>query len=111
ADGGRYGWLDSHCSETDPARFDPTVVCGDFQTIGADLTGPSFGDRAGFYIGAIAVAPSDPNVMWVATRGARIFVTTNALAAPKDVTFTRIDSADGGQTHLTPERFISGIEV
>jgi hypothetical protein len=110
-DGGDYAWLDSHCSETDPARFDPTVVCGDFKTIGPDLTGTSFGDRAGFYVGAIAVSPSNPNVMWVATRGARIFVTTNALAAPKDVTFTRIDSPDGGKTHLTPERFISGIEV
>lgn len=109
--GGDYAWLDSHCSETDPARFDPTVVCGDFTPIGADLTGPSYGDRAGFYVAAIAVAPSDPNVMWVATRGARLFVTTNALADPADVTFTRIDTADGGQTHLTPERFISGIEV
>ena len=110
-DGGDYAWLDSHCSETDPARYDPTVICGDFQTIGQDLTGTSFGNRAGFYVAAIAVAPSDPNIMWVATRGARIFVTTNAQAAPKDVTFTRIDSPDSGKTELTPERFISGIEV
>jgi hypothetical protein len=49
--------------------------------------------------------------MWVATRGARLFVSTNARAAAKDVTFTRIDTADGGKTHLTPERFISGISV
>ncbi|MCU1460350.1 MAG: hypothetical protein JWO37_425 [Acidimicrobiales bacterium] len=110
-DGGDPAWLDSHCSETDPARFDPTVVCGDFQSIGADLTSPSFGDRSGFYIAAIAVAPSNPDVMWVATRGARLFVSTNARAAAKDVTFTRIDTSDGGKTHLTPERFISGIAV
>lgn len=110
-DGGDPAWLDSHCSETDPARFDPTVVCGDFQPMGPDLTGTSFGDRAGFYIAAIAVAPSNPDVMWVATRGARLFVSTNARAAAKDVKFTRIDTSDGGKTHLTPERFISGIAV
>jgi hypothetical protein len=110
-DGGDRAWLDSHCSETDPARYDPTAICGDFQPIGADLTGSSFGDRSGFYIGAIAVAPSNPDVMWVATRGARLFVSTNARAAAKDVRFTRIDTSDGGQTHLTPERFISSIAV
>ena len=39
----------------------------------------AYGDRAGFYIAWIAVAPSNPNVMWVATRGDRIFVSTNAF--------------------------------
>jgi hypothetical protein len=110
-DGGDYAWLDSHCSETDPARFDPTVVCGDFTKIGPDLTSPSFGDRAGTYIADIAVAPSNPNVMWVATRGPRLFVSTNATAPAKDVTFTRVDSSDGGKTHITPNRVASGIQI
>ena len=108
--GGDYSYLDANCSETDPARFNPTAKCGDFTPIGQNLTSTSFGDRAGHYVVAISVAPSNSDVMWAGTRIGRLFVSTNATAAPKAVKFTRIDgnATDG---HITPGRFISGIAV
>ncbi|HEU5034815.1 MAG TPA: hypothetical protein VFT62_08690 [Mycobacteriales bacterium] len=110
--GGDWAFLDANCSETDPTRYNPAAMCGDFTPIGPDLTSPAFGDRAGQYVVAIAVAPSDSDVMWVATRTGRLFVSTNAAAEnPKDVTFTRVDSPDKGRTQLLPNRFISGIAV
>ncbi|HET6817128.1 MAG TPA: hypothetical protein VFH66_07885 [Mycobacteriales bacterium] len=109
-DGGDYAYLDANCSETDPSRFNPTATCGDFEPIGQNLTSSSFGDRAGHYVVAISTAPTDSSVMWAATRIGRVFVSTNATADAKAVTFTRIDGSTS-TTHILPGRFVSGIAV
>jgi PKD domain len=86
-----------------PFRTNP---CGDWQRLGVDLTGDSFGsDRDGQYIVATERAPSNTSTLWAATRTGRVFVSTNADALPADVQFTRIDEP------TTPGRFVSGIAI
>ena len=64
----------------DPNRTKP---CGDWVPIGADLTDTTFGnDRTGQYVVADERAPSDTGTMWAGTRTGRVFVTSNADAAP-----------------------------
>ncbi|MCU1452665.1 MAG: hypothetical protein JWN46_811 [Acidimicrobiales bacterium] len=108
--GGNQAQLDAHCYDRNPLgnlpSGDHTIVCGDWVALGADLTDPSFGDRAGQYVVQLARAPSDHSTLWAATRTGRLFVSANADAAdPTKVTFHRVDTAS------TPGRFISGITV
>lgn len=88
--------------QLDPNRANP---CGDWQSIGANLTTGFGGDRSGDYIVALTRAPSDANTLWAATRPGRIFVTSEAGRSANTVSFFRIDTPD------TPGRFASGISV
>lgn len=101
--GGQQAYLDQHCNEL---TGDFTVSCGDWQPLGQNLTGSTFGsDKGGSYVVAIARA-NDASTLWSATRRGRLFISTNGNAAdPSTVSFTRIDDAS------TPTRFISGINV
>ena len=104
--GGNPSFLDVHCNElTGDAFF--TGACGDWVPIGQDLSSTSFGtDKApGQYIVATERAPSDNGTLWAALRRGRVFVTSNANAAPSAVTFFRIDTA------AQPTRFVSGISI
>jgi hypothetical protein len=99
--GGPRAYLDLHCNEF---TGDFAVSCGDWVTVGDDLTGPVFGaDKAGSYVAAIARGSSAGAPLWVATRIGRLFVSSNADSDA--VLFTRIDTA------AQPSRFISGIAV
>jgi hypothetical protein len=101
--GGSEAALGSRCNalQLDPNR----LPCGDWIRIGQRLTAASFGDRAGEYVVATERAPSDTGTLWAATRTGRVFVSSNADAAPIDVQFTRID------TPQTPGRFVTGIAI
>jgi List-Bact-rpt repeat protein/PASTA domain-containing protein len=101
-DGGKQAYLDSVCNEY-TGSF--TGVCGDWKQISPDLTAGTADDKGTGYIVAIERAPSDNGTMWVGTRRGRIFVTTNAHAAPNAVTYDRID------TPAQPRRFPSGISI
>jgi hypothetical protein len=107
--GGDQTFLETNCSEfVNGLQF--TGACGDWVTIGADLTSTSFGtDKtpgpAG-YVVATERAPSDHGTLWAGLRRGRVFVASNADdATPGNVTFYRIDTAS------TPTRFVSGIAV
>jgi hypothetical protein len=102
--GGPQAELDLHCNEyfgDFPAGF----TCGDWVSISPDLTAGSSDDKGTGYIAAIERAPSNTRTMWVGTRRGRIYVTTNAKAAPGSVTYDRID------TPTQPRRFPSGISI
>jgi hypothetical protein len=106
---GDQTFLETNCSEfVNGLQF--TGACGDWVTIGADLTSVSFGaDKtpgpAG-YIVALRRAASDNGTLWAGLRRGRVFVASNAdNATPGSVTFYRID------TSSTPTRFVSGIAV
>jgi hypothetical protein len=106
---GNQAFLEKHCSEFVGDLFF-TGSCGDWVTIGQDLTSTVFGmDKtpgpAG-YVVAISRAPSDTGTVWVGMRRGRVFVASNAdTANANNVAFVRIDTS--GQ----PERFVSGISV
>ena len=81
-------------------------ACGDWQPLGADLTGSAFGsDKGGDYVVANERAPSDNTTLWAATRNGRVFVSKNIDDDPGSVQFRRIDTA------AQPGRFVSGIAV
>jgi hypothetical protein len=102
-DGGPQAYLDQHCNEI---TGDFAATCGDWVSIGQDLTSTTFGtDKSGNYISALQRASSDKNTLWAATRSGRLFISTNANAAPSAVSFTRLD------TSAQPNRFISSIVV
>jgi hypothetical protein len=105
--GGDPAFLEAHCSEFTTSSADTN--CGDFQRIGptgaTDLTGASYGSRAGSNVVAIERATSDTGTLWTATGVGRIFVSKNANAAAGSVTYARIDLP------TTPGRFISGIYI
>src|SRR5439155_5411125 len=84
-----------------------TGACGDWEAIGKDLSGTSFGkDKApGQYIVATERAPSDNSTLWAGLRRGRVFISSNADKAGGQVVFFRID------TSSTPARFVSGIAV
>jgi hypothetical protein len=108
--GGDQEQLDAHCRNLDPLgnlpAGDRSIVCGDWEPIGPDLTAAGFGDRAGQYMSQVQRAPSDAGTMWASTRLGRVWVSKNSNAAdPSAVTFKRIDSA------TTPGRFPSGISI
>lgn len=96
---------------------------GDWVTLGADLTGTSFGtDRreacdtaraADFcFVAAVERAPSDTGTLWAATLHGRVFVSKNADGPESSVTFARIDVPTGTPGTLsTPGRFVSGISI
>jgi len=104
--GGDQSYLEAHCNtlHIDPFRTKP---CGDWQPLGANLTGSNFGQtRLGNYVVATERAPSDSGTLWAATRVGRVFVSKNGDdAQPRNVRFSRIDTAS------TPGRFVSGIAV
>ncbi len=80
--------------------------CGDWRTIGPDLTGNLYGtSRNGQFVVATVRAPSDVGTLWAATRTGRVFVSRNSNVTPARVGFHRID------TPATPGRFVSGIAV
>jgi len=78
-------------------------VCGDWKPIGDDLTAGSGEPRD--YVAALARAPGNSRTLWAATLSGRVFASHNAQAAPKAVTFTRMDA------DVTPRRFVSGLVV
>jgi hypothetical protein len=102
--GGPQAFLDTNCNEFF-GTFNAT--CGDWVTIGPDLSSTSFGnDKApGQYIVATVRAPSDTGTLWVGLRRGRVFVSSNADKGAGSVAFFRID------TSSTPTRFVSGIAV
>ena len=80
--------------------------CGDWQPLGADLTGPAFGSsKGGNYVVATERAPSDNSTLWAGTRVGRVFISKNIDDDPGSVGFRRID------TSAQPGRFVSGIAV
>ncbi len=107
--GGSQAYLDQHCNELSPTS--DFVGCGDWVPLGPNLADTTFGTdkggsaKAGNYVVAVARSTSDKNTLWTATRRGRVFISTNANAAPADVSFTRID------TSAQPTRFVSGIAV
>ncbi len=106
--GGPQAFLDNNCNEF-VGNF--AATCGDWVPIGAILTSNSFGsdkNPPGQYIVATSRPPapsSDTGTLWVGLRRGRVFVSSNADAAARNVTFYRID------TSAQPERFVSGIAV
>jgi hypothetical protein len=105
--GGDPATLTQHCNEL-TGDFNPAFPCGDWQPLGPDLTGTSFGTdkRAGDYVVAITRSVKDTKTMWVGNRRGRLFVSRNADAAdPAAVSFSRIDSSS------TPSRFVTGIAL
>lgn len=105
--GGDPAFLEAHCSEFTASSDDPN--CGDFVRIGpsgaTNLTGASYGSRAGSNVVAIERATSDTGTLWAATGTGRVFVSKNANAAAGSVTYSRIDLS------TTPGRFVSGIYI
>jgi hypothetical protein len=61
----------------------------------------------GSNISAIAVAPSDPNVVWVGHNDGRVFRTANALAAAP--TWVAVD--DNGAANPLPNRYVCRIVI
>jgi hypothetical protein len=103
--GGPQAFLETNCNEFFGTFNAP---CGDWVTIGADLTSNSFGsdkNPPGQYIVATERALSDTGTLWVGLRRGRVFVSSNADKGAGSVAFYRTDSAS------TPERFVSGIAV
>jgi hypothetical protein len=119
--GGDKSYLEANCPEF--TTFGGTPGCGDFLPLGdpsgqggsgtpGDLTSTQYGtdkiNPAGDYVVAITRAPSDKSTLWAATRGGRVFVSTNANAPDAgSVVFNRIDSSAPN----SPARFVSGIVV
>jgi hypothetical protein len=94
----------------------PGDRCDDWEALGdpspaGRLTGATYGtDKAGLYVSVNQRAESDPNTLWVATGGGRIFVSKNADAVdPHTVTFDRID--DDPTAGATPPRYPADIFV
>jgi hypothetical protein len=82
--------------------------CGDWVTIGADLSSTAFGTDKGLgqFVARISRARSDTGTVWAGMRQGRVFVSLNAdVANPSSVAFYRID------TSAQPTRFVSGISV
>jgi hypothetical protein len=113
--GGDRVFLEQYCNEyTGDYRHRPQP-CGDWVPLGGaagpgqpgDLvSGAVYGPgKTGSYVVAIRRASTDKSTMWVATRRGRLFISTNADAAPAAVAFKRLD------TSAQPTRFISGIAV
>jgi hypothetical protein len=106
--GGQAAYLQQHCNELTGDFASP---CGDWVSVGQDLSGSTFGtDKGGDapatnYVVALNRAAENANVLWSATRRGRVFISTNANAAAASVSFTRID------TSAQPTRFVSGIAV
>ena len=107
--GGNQAYLEANCPEFTTAFNNP--ACGDFVPIGpagaTDLTATSYGTRAGGDVAAIERSKGDTKSLWVATGTGRVFVSTNANAAPGSVTWTRLDTLDTN----SPGRFVSSIYV
>jgi hypothetical protein len=114
---GDQTFLETNCSEfVNGLQF--TGACGDWVTIGADLTDVSFGtDKTpgpNGYVVALGRAASDSGTLWAGLRRGRVFVASNADNADNTaVTFYRIDETGcpASCTNLRPTRFVSGIAV
>jgi hypothetical protein len=96
-----------HCNEW-TGDFPATVQCGDWEKLGADnLTGATWGDRAGGAVAAVERTVADSSSGWAGTTTGRVFVSKNVAADPASaVTWTRIDD-----DAVTPNRFVSSIYV
>jgi hypothetical protein len=83
--------------------------CGDWAKTGPDdLTGATFGDRAGGAVSAVERTTTGTSTAWAATTTGRVFRSTNADAAsPADVRWTRLD--DKVASKKDPQRFVSSI--
>jgi hypothetical protein len=114
--GGDRNFLETYCSETQPAPGPAPHICGDWVPIGGaygspvgDLTSTFYGpDRisAFDYIATVSRSSGDKSTMWVGTNTGRLFLSRNANAEPAGaVAYTRLDNA------TTPPRFISGIAI
>jgi hypothetical protein len=87
-----------------PLNPDPNQVW----TVPCPAPYPWGDDRSGGHISANEPAPSDRNIVWAATSGGRIFVTTNAGAAdPASIAWTRIDTSSSAD----PPRYPSDIYI
>jgi hypothetical protein len=114
---GDQTFLETYCSEfVNGLQF--TGACGDWVTIGADLTSTSFGtDKTpgpNGYVVALGRAASDTGTLWAGLRRGRVFVASNADNADNTaVAFYRIDETGcpSSCTNLRPTRFVSGIAV
>ena len=104
-DGGPRAFLDQYCNEYTGDYGHRPSPCGDWVQASPDLTAGPSADKGTGYIAAIERAPSDNGTMWVGTRRGRIYVSTNAHAAPSAITYDRIDTA------AQPRRFPSGISI
>jgi hypothetical protein len=96
-----------HCNEW-TGDFPATVQCGDWEKLGADnLTGATWGDRAGGAVAAVERTVADSSSGWAGTTTGRVFVSKNVAADPaSSVSWTRIDD-----DAVTPNRFVSSIYV
>jgi PKD domain len=108
-DGGPQASLEKYCAGPGGVpQYDPsTTTCGDFETIGPDLTDPALGSRtdAADYIVDVVRTPADTTTLWVGGRRGRLFVSHDADAPAAKVTFDRIDKG------ASPGRFPSGIAI
>ena len=108
--GGDQAQLDAHCRDLDPLSNlpigDRSIVCGDWEPIGQDLSSADFGDRSGHYVVVLGRSAADTGTLWAGTRIGRLFISKNADDPDASkVSFTRIDKSN------TPGRFVSGIAV
>jgi len=117
--GGPRDDIITHCNANRLPRF-----CGDWVTIGPDLTSTEFGaDRRTYcddkdlaprycFVAAVERAAADTGTLWAATLSGRVFVSKNADGPANAVTFARVDVPTGTTGKLsTPGRFVSGIEI
>ncbi|HET8651693.1 MAG TPA: hypothetical protein VFM13_03875, partial [Gaiellaceae bacterium] len=103
-DPGHLGRLTYGPAAACPPAGSPTAAW----TVPCPAPYPWGNDRSGGHISANEPAPSDRNVVWAATSGGRIFVTTNAGAAdPASIVWTRIDASSSAD----PPRYPSDIYV
>ncbi|MBA2356883.1 MAG: hypothetical protein H0V84_00475 [Actinobacteria bacterium] len=108
--GGARSVLEARCNEVTALVI--SAACGDWVPLGADLTGPAFGNgRFGRFVVAVERAPSDARTLWAATLTGRVFVTATANAPAKAVVFRRIDRPTKPRRPGTPGRFVSSISV
>jgi hypothetical protein len=105
--GGNQAFLEANCQEFTVSAANP--ACGDWVTIGEDLTAASFGDKAGLNSGLVGVSQveraNDNDTLWAATATGRVFISKNAQAAPAAMSFKRLDSS------AQPNRFVTAIDI
>ena len=98
-------------------RYDlPGDACDDWKALGdpspaGRLTGATYGaDKQGLYVSVTQRSEADPNTLWAATGGGRIFVSKNANDPnPAAVVFDRIDNDP--TAGATPPRYPTDIFV
>ena len=99
--GGARSFLDANCQDNNYAAQQPSKSCGDWVSLGTDLSG---GDPQN-YVVALERAPSDDGTLWAATRKGDLYRSSDADGPASGVTWTALSSA------RLPHRFVSGIVV